>query len=426
MRYSSIIHSVFPIIITLLLCCPMVFPVQSITGEDIPLPMPQATTMDLECALSRRMSIRNFTDAPVSLEDLATILWAAYGYREDKTRTVPTLEGGHGIVIYVLREEAVYTYDSLNHTLRFYKNGDYRGIGQYTAPLQLGLVWDTNKNSDENLTGAEIGAIGQNIQFMAVALNMGTVVTGERPSPLDTIGLPSHHVGKIIMPLGHLQIPYDFIYKPRWISFLPRMKTSEVSLSTILEQRQESTSLSGQLSRQEQSQLLWSSYGFSYLLDTSNQAENPLKRHRTVPSAHGYYPLQVYMVTERGVYRYIPGILDFDRFGLPIFSFLFKIRWGDHRDALGQASESLVSSAPMILVIVLDVAKTNQWDDLSGTALRWIWYYEAGAAAYNVLVEATAWDLSAAVVVPQDSGSIQTQLRLNDDELPLLLIPVGS
>jgi hypothetical protein len=37
---------------------------------------------------------------------------------------------------------------------------------------------------------------------------------------------------------------------------------------------------------------------------------------------------------------------------------------------------------------VLDVEKTIDWDDLSGEDARWIWYYEAGAAAHNVLLQA--------------------------------------
>ncbi|EMR75283.1 hypothetical protein MBGDF03_01163 [Thermoplasmatales archaeon SCGC AB-540-F20] len=54
-------------------------------------------------------------------------------------RTVPGIDGIHAAVIYVLKKDAVYRYDPLNHSLIFYKDGDYRYIGQYDAPTNLGL-----------------------------------------------------------------------------------------------------------------------------------------------------------------------------------------------------------------------------------------------------------------------------------------------
>jgi len=64
-------------------------------------------------------------------------------------------------------------------------------------------------------------------------------------------------------------------------------------------------------------------------------------------------------------------------------------------------------------------------DDLSGENNRRFWYFEAGASAHNVLLEATAWNLSATIVLPVDTLSLQSILGLNEDSLPLFLIPVG-
>ena len=75
-----------------------------------------------------------------------------------------------------------------------YKEGDHRrdiDILQYEAPIQLGLCWDTNK-ANPNQAGVELGQIGQNIQFMANALNLGTVVTGQIPPAIEPLGLPSN------------------------------------------------------------------------------------------------------------------------------------------------------------------------------------------------------------------------------------------
>ena len=398
----------------------------NITG--ISLPPPLNVDMSLECAISRRMSVREFTDEPVTDEELSTVLWAAYGYREDKSRTVHAIDGIHSTVIYVLKEDAVYRYDPFNHSLVFHIGGDYRNIigWQYEAPIQLGIAWDTSKTSNENYNGAEIGEIGQNIYFMANALGLGTVATGEVPSPIENISLPPNEIGKIVMPLGHPKEPYNFVYRPRWLSFLPRMKNSGVSLSTVLDEREETTSFGGILSRQEKSQVLWASYGYLYNLDKIDQENNPLKRHRTVPSAHGFYPLRIYAVTKRGIYRYIPDFQDYDRFGLPIVTFLMKIRMGDRRDDVADASQSFVSSAPFIIISVLDKRKTNQWDDLSAEELRWLWFYESGASAHNVLMEASAWDLTSNIVTISDPTAIRSLLRLNENFQPLFIVPVGK
>lgn len=399
--------------------------VTSMTNE-YPLPHPMPVDMTLLDAIFQRMSVRGFTDQNVTDDDLSTVLWAAYGYRDDGNRTVSGIDGVYASVIYVLKENAVYRYDPLNHSLIFYKDGDYRYIGQYEAPIQLGLVWDKNKSGNENYSGAEIGAIGQNIQFMASALNLGTVVTGEVPSPIDEIGLPSNEVGKIVMPLGYPNFSYDFTHRPMWLSLLPRIKESGASLLTVLEERSETTSFAGNLTRSEVSQVLWASYGYSYLLDKSDAPNNPIKRHRTVPSAHGYYPLRMYAVTKSGIYRYIHGIFSCDIWGLPIVSFMLKIRNGDKREEIAQASQPFVVSAPFLIISVLDIRRTNQWDDLSAEKFRWIWYYEAGASAHNVLLQAKAWNLTANIALITDTESVRSLLRLNDNYLPLFIVPIGK
>ena len=394
--------------------------------NEYPLPHPMPVDMTLLDAIFRRMSVRGFTAQTVTDDDLSTVLWAAYGYRDDGNRTVSGIDGVYASVIYVLKENAVYRYDPLNHSLIFYKDGDYRYIGQYEAPIQLGLVWDKNKSGNENYSGAEIGAIGQNIQFMASALNLGTVVTGEVPSPIDEIGLPSNEVGKIVMPLGYPNFSYDFTHRPMWLSLLPRIKESGASLQTVLEKRSETTSFAGNLTRSEVSQVLWASYGYSYLLDKSDAPNNPIKRHRTVPSAHGYYPLRMYAVTKSGIYRYIHGIFSCDIWGLPIVSFILKIRNGDKREEIAQDSQPFVASAPFLIISVLDIGRTNQWDDLSAEKFRWIWYYEAGASAHNVLLQAKAWNLTANIALITDTESVRSLLRLNDNYLPLFIVPIGK
>ena len=396
------------------------------------LPSPSDVDMILEESIFRRMSVREFTTEPVTDEELSTILWAAYGLRDDGKRTVSAIDGIHAAVIYVFKEDAAYTYNALNHSLVLYKEGDYRDIvgWQYSAPIQLGLCWDTDK-TEICFAGVELGEIGQNIQFIANALDLGTVVTAQGPdSAIEPLGLPDNEKGMVVMPLGHPKYCYNFINKPWWLSCLPRIQYSDVSLSAAIQEREESSFWNGELTKQEETQLIWASYGYSYFLDDSNNTIGRLDRHRTVPSAHGYYPLQMYVATESGIYLYFPnfynpvyGLLR-GIWNLPVVTFLIKIKNGDYRKDIAQASSNpSIDSAPIIIISVLDVKKTIRWDDLSG--MLHIWYYEAGASAQNILLEATAWDLSGGIEFPSDVATIRSLFKLNDDFVPLLIVPVG-
>ncbi|MCK5300968.1 MAG: nitroreductase family protein [Thermoplasmatales archaeon] len=403
------------------------------------LPPPIEVDMILEESIFRRMSVREFTDDPVSDEDLSTILWAAFGLRDDGKHTISKINNSHSAVIYVINEEAAYKYDPINHSLVVYKEGDFIGNGvriQYEAPYQLGLCWDASK-ADPNQGSVELGEIGQNIQFMANALDLGTVVTGEIPPAINGLGLPENEEGLIMMPLGHPEVPYDFIDRPMWISKLPKIEETTKTLTYALTNLDESIDFDGELTEQEISQIIWSSYGFSYYIDNSEQEPVHLKRHRTVPSAHGYYPFEIYTITEEGIYRYYNNILidiiskylqitnaPVDFFGLPIITFLYKIKSGDFREDIADiTSQPNLAQAPLIIIPVLNLENAKEL--AMESAIRF-WFYEAGASAHNVMLESTALDLSSRIIYPIDPDLVNTILDLNENYTPSLLIAVGK
>jgi len=418
------------------LCSTLAMPL-SIAGlqQEYPLPPPISVDMKLEESMYRRMSVRDFTNETVTDEELSTILWAACGYQSDGGRTIAGINNTYAGIIYVLKEDAAYTYNPVNHSLVLFKEGDWREIvgWQYKAPIQLGLCYNTTK-TDARFGGAELGQIGQNIQLMANALGLGTVVCGQIPPAIDPLRIPDDQEGVIVMPLGHPLSVYLFRNRPLWFSTFPKIQVSNLSLTTAIDQRVEATAFNGTLSRNTLSQFLWCTYGFSPYLDRSGQESNSIVRHRTVPSAHGYYPLRMYAVTEKGIFYYQPNLLvKFNKFqvdfiGLPILTYLVKKISGDYRQEIAEASAlPSISSAPLIILSVLDLDMTRPAgkDDLSGEINRRFWYFEAGASAHNVLLEATAWNLSATIVPPLDTLSLQSILQLNEDFLPLFLIPVG-
>lgn len=409
--------------------------------KHLSLPPPQPIPMILEETMFRRASIRDYANDSVSDQDLSAILWAAYGNRGDGTQTTPPINSTHAAKIYVCTDHGVYTYVPQNHSLLYYKAGDYTHFFQYDAPIQLGIVWNTTASTDENLTAAEIGMIGQNIYLAANALNLATLSTVGQG--LALIHLPDNEIPLIIMPLGHPKYPYDFRDKPLVFSLLPRVQRSGQSLSEVLNESTIATTWNGIITRQQQAQLLWSAYGYSYYLDRSEfDFIYHINRHRTVPSAHKYYPLEFYAFTASDISHYVPNIYNplvgplafllynISWFRYPVVTYLQKIKTGDHRSMLADAcAEPNLTTASFIILSVLDVEKTRPkgYDDFSDPTLRWLWYYEAGASVDNVLLETTAWDLTTAILPIHDTADICALLNLDEARYePLLVTPVGT
>jgi len=404
------------------------------SSSDYVLPPPLNTDIILEESIMRRMSIREFNDEPVTDKELASILWAAHGFRDDGKRTIPSINNVYASIIYVLKEDAAYTYDPINHSLIHYKDGDWRDIvgWQYEAPIQLGLCWNTNL-ADINFGAAEIAQMCVNIYFMSNALNLGTVACGQYPPAIEPLGILDNHDGILVMPIGHPLYPYNFQYMPMWLSLFPKVQFSDMKLSEAIEKRDKTSVFTGELSKQQESQLLWAGYGYSYYFDRSDNTIGRLDRHRTIPSAHGYYPNDIYFVKESGIYRYYPNFYD-PVYGklrgiwfLPVIPFSIPVKKGDYRVEIAQAANTPeISNSPFIVIPVLDDSKANRWDDLSGEEWRWLWLFDASSSANNILLESTALNLYGNISLPLDANSIKSLLELEENQYPLLIVPISD
>jgi hypothetical protein len=107
-----------------------------------------------------------------------------------------------------------------------------------------------------------------------------------------------------------------------------------------------------------------------------------------------------------------------NNWAFPVVSFLLPIRVGDHRDEIAQAtSQPDIASAPLIIISTLTFSSSYD--------ITWYWYYEAGASAYNVMLESTILNLHSGIVKPTNILSIKSILKLFNDTLPLIIVPVG-
>jgi len=341
--------------------------------------------MPIETVISRRISIHYgnyYSNTTIPLEVLLKVLWAAYGYSW-RGRTVPSISG-YPVIVYVCNESAAYKFIPENQSLTLWKKGDYRNIsGGYPAPIQMYIAFDMNICTDIYWGNAESGFTIQNIYLMANILNLGTVCEGgtwlDRTYIHHTLGLPENQKVLYKMPLGYPLPPYtsyqNLVPTSRPSSSkLPEIQDSIASLNYSLDSVFSSHKWSeNPVTRQELSQILWASYGYSYFKDT---ALSPPQRHRTVPSASSNYPMRIYAANASGVYQYLPEQHT-----------LTTIVAEDRRSRIAQASRNTwASSAPLIIAIA--------WDDRHILTVDTT-YVEVGLITQNVFLESAAWGLIA-------------------------------
>lgn len=158
----------------------------------IKLPPPQTSGGgDLLQALQSRKSTRTFSDRPLPLDLLSTLLWAAFGINRTASggRTAPSAHGWQEIEVYAALPDALYRYDAQAHTLVLAVEKDLRpltGMQEFvaTAPLNLVYVADFSRMRDASETernffaGTDAAVIAQNVYLLCAMMNLAVVVRG--------------------------------------------------------------------------------------------------------------------------------------------------------------------------------------------------------------------------------------------------------
>jgi SagB-type dehydrogenase family enzyme len=177
----------------------------------------------------------------------------------------------------------------------------------------------------------------------------------------------------------------------------------DVSLAEALASRRSVREFSDvPLDRAELSDLLWAAQGVT---STSGK--------RTAPSAGALYPLEVYAATPDGLYHYDP---DGHRLEL--------VQRGDLRSDLSEVAlgQNAVADGAVVFVITAVYARTAQ--KYLNRAERYV-HMEAGHAAQNLLLQATALGLGAVPIGAFADEEVQVTMGIPGDHEPLYLIPVG-
>lgn len=162
------------------------------------------------------------------------------------------------------------------------------------------------------------------------------------------------------------------------------------------------------LTKDEVMKLLWAGQGITGAMGA-----------RTAPSAGPFYPLRVYLAVGN-VKELAPGVYRYD----PERNKLTHVKDGDVRSGLAAAAfdQRWVKEGAVDIVIAAVYEETAA--RYGAKAERFV-HLEAGHAAQNILLEATALDLGAVPVGGFDDAKVAITLDLPRNENPLYIMPVG-
>jgi len=142
---------------------------------------------------------------------------------------------------------------------------------------------------------------------------------------------------------------------------------------------------------------------------------------RTAPSAGATYPLELYLVVgERGVTNLAPGVYRY----LVSEHALSPTVKGDLRAPVARASlhQSWMAEAPVMVIIAAEYRRCTARYGERGVMYT---HMESGHVSQNVFLMAETLGLGAGIVGAFEDKGLAQALKLPQDQVPLLVMPVG-
>jgi len=156
------------------------------------------------------------------------------------------------------------------------------------------------------------------------------------------------------------------------------------------------------LTLEQISQLLWSAQG-----------QNIGGKYRTAPSAGATYPLELFIVTGEGLFRYLPsGHALKKKSDQDLRTELATAAWG----------QEFIETASLTLLFATEFSRTTNHYGKRG--IRYV-YMEAGHAAQNVHLQAEALGLGSVAVGAFDDSAVSDVLSLPKNLEPVYMVAVG-
>lgn len=203
-------------------------PFSAAAGDALTLPDPRKSgDVSVEEAIQNRRSIRNFSDRPLTLQQIAQLLWAAQGLTDPRgLRAAPSAGATYPLTLYLVSgpggrlSAGLYKYDHAAHRISAMMEGDLRpeltnaalnqgAVARAPATVVICARYDrtTGRYGERGIryVHMEAGHAAQNLYLQAEALGLGGVVIGafRDREVARVLQLPEDEAPLYLMPIGH-------------------------------------------------------------------------------------------------------------------------------------------------------------------------------------------------------------------------------
>jgi SagB-type dehydrogenase family enzyme len=196
-------------------------------ANSIALPAPKTSGGEpLQQLLRQRRSVREFQHAPLAINQIAQLLWAAQGITLPQgLRTAPSAGALYPLELYIVALNAqsldpgIYHYQPRQHQLTLHREGEY---GKALARAAYGQTWMQQAGAvfviaaryerttvkygkrGERYVHIEAGHAAENLFLQAEALGLGTVIVGAfyDDEVTNVLQLPADVSPLLLMPVG--------------------------------------------------------------------------------------------------------------------------------------------------------------------------------------------------------------------------------
>ena len=202
-------------------------PAMSSQPATLKLPEPiLQSEVSLEEALRERRSTREYANVPLTLSEVAQLLWAAQGVTSEwGGRTAPSAGALYPLEVYLAAGNVeslapgVYKYNPERHELVRVRDGDVRGqlakaalsqrwVQEGAVDIVIAAIYErtTVKYGDRGIryVHMEAGHAAENICLQAAALDLGVVTVGAFYDDLvrDIMGMLADEIPLYVIPIG--------------------------------------------------------------------------------------------------------------------------------------------------------------------------------------------------------------------------------
>lgn len=196
--------------------------------EEIQSEVAAVKTASLEELLRQRRSIRSYSDAPLTQDEVMKLLWAGQGITSSRGfRTAPSAGALYPLEIYVVAGNVsdltpgIYKYNPVKDDLTLIKEGDVRtslavaslvqsSVAEGAIDIVIAAVYERTEvkygSRAERYVHIEVGHAAQNICLQATALGLGLVTIGafDDAAVAKVIGMSNDESPLYVIPVGRI------------------------------------------------------------------------------------------------------------------------------------------------------------------------------------------------------------------------------